>query len=305
MEAKYLKQIRADLALVAVAFVWGVTFVVVQDALADISPHYFNAIRFSLACAFLAIFYWRRLRGISRSTLFTGMFIGLFLFAGYAFQTVGLQYTSASNSGFITSMSVVLVPIMTAIILRRVPTLYAIIGTCCATLGLALLSLSQGLSQINFGDLLTFLCAIGFALHIIMVGKYAPQHDSALLTITQIGTVAVASLVFGVFTEAPPQTFTSSVWIALLTTAIFATALAFLIQNTVQKFTSPTHTAIIFTLEPVFAALTAFLFAGELLTRNQLIGCGLILAGMLIAELCGEQDHENVEGTVRGSVDIN
>lgn len=283
------RQTKANLALLAVAFVWGATFVVIQGALDDITPHYFNFIRFSIAVAFLALVFRGRLRNINQPTLKVGIFIGIFLFSGYAFQTVGLQYTTASNAGFITGLSVVLVPMLSAIILRHLPTVFAVLGVVSATIGLALLTLSNGLQHLNYGDILVFFCAVSFGLHIVMVGKYAPHYDSVLLALIQIATVAVASLFFGVFSEPLPQvsSFTQPVWIALLLTAIPATALAFLIQNTVQKFTSPTHTAIIFSMEPVFAALTAFLVIGEILTSIQLIGCVLILLGMLVAELKG------------------
>lgn len=295
MHGSHLKQLKANLALLAVAFVWGVTFVVVQDALADITPHYFNAVRFTLAFIFLYLIYRRRFKKINRTTALSGIFIGLFLFSGYAFQTVGLQYTSAANAGFITGLAVVLVPIFTAVMLRRLPAPSAVFGVTCAAIGLSLLTLSQGLSGISSGDILIFLCAVGFALHIIMVGKYAPFHDSVQLSLTQIATVAAASLLFGIAAETPPTGLTKAVWLALLITAIPATALAYLVQNTVQKYTSPTHTAIIFTMEPVFAALTAFLLKGEVLTMKQLIGCGLILAGMLAAELCGGESAETSE----------
>lgn len=282
-------KLKADLALLAVAMVWGITFVVVQDALADITPHYFNTIRFFIGGIFLALFYRRRFKLINRATIASGVFIGLFLFGGYALQTIGLQYTSAANAGFITGLSVVMVPILTALLLRSLPSLYAILGVLSATLGLALLTLNQGLANINLGDVLVLGGALCFGLHIVMVSKYAPNNDSALLAIIQILTVAVASLGFGVATEPFPQGLSKDVWVALMITAIPATALAYLIQNSVQKYTSPTHTAIIFATEPVFAALAAFLYLGDLLTGQQLFGCGLILAGMLVAELRGEQ----------------
>lgn len=283
------RQLKADLALLMVAFVWGVTFVVIQDALHNITPHYFNAIRFSMAFTFLAAVYWKRFKYISLTTILTGIFIGLFLFSGYTLQTVGLKYTSASKSGFITGMSVVMVPLLTAILLRRIPTAQSILGVVSAAVGLGLLSFNQGISEINLGDVLTFFCALSFGLHIVLVGKFAPDNDSVLLALIQIATVAAASFIFGIFLENPPrvESFTKPVWTALVFTAIPATALAFLIQNTVQKFTTPTHTALIFTMEPVFAALTAFLLTGEVLSTSQLIGCGLILTGMLAAELKG------------------
>ncbi|GAB6181968.1 DMT family transporter [Desulfotomaculum defluvii] len=277
-------QIQADLALLGVTFIWGVTFVVVQDALSGIGPYYFIGIRFALAFAFLGLIYRKRFQNITAETVKAGSIIGVFLFAGYALQTIGLKYTTASNAGFITGLAVVLVPLFTALISKKLPNLAVILGITSATLGLGLLSLGSNLN-INLGDILVFFCAICYAAHIILVGKYAPQHDPVLLAILQVGVVAAISLVCGALWETMPTEFTRPVWTGLLITAIPATALAFLIQNSVQRFTSATHTAIIFIMEPVFAAATGWLWAGEVLSFPQWIGCLLILAGMLIAEL--------------------
>ncbi|RYD03956.1 hypothetical protein N752_17895 [Desulforamulus aquiferis] len=151
---------------------------------------------------------------------------------------------------------------------------------------MALLSLGDNLS-LNFGDILVFFCAISFAGHIILVGKYAPSYDPAALAILQIGVVAIISLACGAALETMPEQFTRPVWIGIFSTAIPATALAFLIQNSVQRYTTPTHTAIIFIMEPVFAAGAGWLLAGEILTARQWLGCLLILLGMLISELKG------------------
>lgn len=294
-----LKQIQADLALLGVTFVWGITFVVVQDALAGIGPYYFLGIRFTLAFAFLAFIYWRRFTLINRDTLKAGLLIGVVLFAGYAFQTVGLQYTTASNAGFITGLAVVLVPLISALLSKKLPGIAAILGISSATIGLALLSLNNDF-KVNYGDILTFFCALSYAGHILLVGKYAPRHDPVLLAILQIGVVAAVSIICAVTLETLPEQFTRPVWLGLFITAIPATALAFLIQNKVQRFTSPTHTAIIFIMEPVFAAATGWLWAGEILTTRQWIGCLLILTGMLVAELkdsLGTSGTEEVKGT--------
>lgn len=277
-------QLQADLALLAVTFVWGVTFVVVQDALSGIGPYYFIGIRFALAFAFLSLIYWKRFAQLNLETLQAGAIIGSVLFAGYAFQTVGLQYTTASNAGFITGLAVVLVPLVSALLTKKLPELITIIGVTSATLGLGLLSLGNNLT-INFGDILVLFCALSYTAHIILVGKYAPKYDPVLLSILQIGVVAVISLGCGASLETIPEHFTRPVWLGLLITAIPATALAFLIQNSVQRFTSPTHTAIIFIMEPVFAAATGLLWAGEILTARQWVGCILILVGMLVTEL--------------------
>lgn len=296
------RQLRADLALLFVAFSWGLTFVVVQDALSGIGPYYFVALRFLLALVFLAALYWRHLLNINRTTLKTGFLIGLFLFGGYAFQTIGLQYTGPATAGFITGLAVVLVPLFSALAYRRWPGLFLITGVLCAAFGLALLTLQGSIFKLGMGDLLIFLCAICFGLHIIMVGRYAGKHDPVLLAIIQIGTVSIISFLFALKFETMPNHLTTPVWTAFLITAIPATSLAFLIQNTVQRYTSPTHTAIIFTMEPVFAAITAHLLGREVLTLVQGAGCIFILAGMLVAELKGEsQAADNIGSEIAQS----
>lgn len=278
------QQIKADLALVAITCAWGVTFVLVQQALSGIGPYYFIGLRFTIAFGFLALIYWKRLAQLDWSTLKAGLIIGSFLFGGYAFQTVGLKYTTVSNSGFITGLSVVLVPITTALLNRKPPGLITTLGVVSATLGLGLLSLGDNLT-VNLGDVLTFFSALSYAGQIILVGKYASRHDPILLAILQIGVVALISMACGAVGETFPQHFTKPVRVGLLITAIPATAIAFLVQNLVQRYTSPTHTAIIFIMEPVFAAGTAWLLTGEMLTGRQWVGCLLILAGMLVTEL--------------------
>lgn len=278
------RHIKADAALLAVTMVWGVSFTVIKDALAGIGPYYFIGIRFFAAFIFLALFFWNRFRKADRKTLSAGLLIGLFLFAGYAFQTVGLIYTSASKAGFITGMAVVLVPLMYAGLTRRLPGVIPLVGVVISAIGLAGLTLGNSL-YIDYGDGLVLLCAVSYALHIILVGYYAPRHDPVVLTIIQVGVVAALSLGCAFFLEEVPSSFSAEVWVALLVTALPATAFAFLVQNSVQRFTSPTHTAIIFTMEPVFAAACAWLLSGELLTLRQWGGSLLILAGMLVAEL--------------------
>lgn len=278
------KQIKADLALLGVAAVWGITFTLVKDALAGIGPYYFLGMRFLAAFIFLAAIYRKRLINAGFKTVAAGAVIGLFLYAGYAFQTVGLQYTSASKAGFITGMSVVLVPLLCAAGLRRLPGAAPATGAFSAAMGLAALSLGDAMT-VSYGDWLVFFCAVSYALHIILVGRYSPRYDPVVLATVQIGVVAAASIACAAALEEMPAALTGEVWLALLVTAIPATALAFLIQNVVQRFTSPTHTAIIFTTEPVFAAAFAWLLGGELLTLRQWAGCFLILTGMLIAEL--------------------
>lgn len=276
-----MQQITADLALLFVAFIWGITFVVVKEALAEIGPYFFLAIRFAIAFLFLALICWRSTLRVNRANLAGGLFIGLALFGGYAFQTVGLQYTTAANAGFITGLSVVLVPLFVAGLTRTLPAPMAVTGVACAIIGLGLLAV-QGDFAVGYGDFLVFCCAVCFAAHVILVGRYAPCLDPALLAIIQIGTVAFICFLIAPVLESFPVTLAPPVQIALLATAVPATALAFLIQNKAQKFTSPTHTAVIFTTEPVFAGLAAWFWGGETLEVHQWIGGAVIVLGTLI-----------------------
>ncbi len=284
MEPIRSHQLKADLALLAVAGIWGATFVAVKNAVTDMPPFTFIALRFAAACIFLMLISPHKLRGLNRKTLVVGSLIGLLLFCGYAFQTIGLQYTTAANAGFITGLSVVLVPLFTGIANRRLPGLFTLLGIGCAAIGLAFLSLGAALS-FNRGDLLVLFCAVCFAVQILAVGKYAPELDAFLLAVIQIGTVAVISGLIACLLPTQPAIFSRDVWLGLLLTAIPATSLAFLLQSTMQKFTTPTRTAIIFTCEPVFSAVFAYLLAGELLGMRGLVGATLVLAGMLLSEL--------------------
>lgn len=278
------KHLAADAALLLVTFIWGTTFLVVQRALAGIGPFYFVALRFLLAFIFLILLSWRQLPSLNRLIVFHGGSVGLFLSAGYIFQTLGLRYTSVANAGFITGLSVILVPLLEALLTRTLPGTLPSLGALLAASGLALLTLKGNLI-LNPGDFLISMCALSFAVQIILVECYTSDHDSLLFTTVQMGTVALVSFLLAISLETLPVPFTPVVWQALLLTSLPATSLAYLIQNKVQQFTTATHTAIIFTMEPVFAALVAYFWGHEALTWQQGIGCFLILVGMFLAEL--------------------
>ncbi len=278
------KQIQADLWLLLVTLIWGSTFVLVKDTITKIEPCSLTAIRFAFAFLALLALFWRRVLASSRWEVLGGALIGLFLFAGYAFQTVGLQYTTAGKAGFITGLSVVIVPFAAFLILRQKPPLNAIIGVVLATIGLALLSLNEGFT-IARGDLIVLGCAFSFALHIVLVGAFAPRTDTMALTTAQMGSAALASAILSWAVERPSLDLPAEVWLAALFLGVVANSFAFGVQNAAQRFTSPTHTALIFSMEPVFAALFAYLLAGETLTKRALVGCALILAGMVTAEM--------------------
>lgn len=279
-------QLLADLALIFVTLVWGATFVTVQEAIKKIEPYYFLAIRFSIATIIMSIFANKRLLKVSAPSIIRGALIGLALFSGYAFQTFGLKYTTASNTGFITGLSVVIVPVFVTVATKKLPGLISTAGIISATVGLGLLTINQSL-DLNFGDILVFFCAVSYAAHILLVGKFSPDNDPFVLATVQIGTVAVISFAAALLKETRPSPadFNSQVWWAIMVTAVLATALAFFVQTWTQKYTSPTHTAIIFTMEPVFAAIFAYYLGGESLGLRQVMGALSILGGMLASEL--------------------
>ena len=278
------RQLSADLMLLLVTLVWGGTFVMVKDAVASFPVFPFLTLRFGLASLVLLPFGARRLRTLGWRSAGAGVLIGLFLLAGYSFQTIGLRYTSASKAGLITGLSVVIVPIMSALILHRAPRIEAIVGVALATIGLALLSVSQKLT-VTRGDILVVFCAFSFALYIVSVSAFAPKVDPVALTLVQMITVALVCALVSLFTESSLPQPSGATWVAAAFTGIFATAVAFLIQTSMQRFTTPTHTALVLTGEPVFAAIFGVLLAHDVLTARNIAGGILILSGTIVSEI--------------------
>ena len=278
------RQIIADIALLSVTMIWGGTFVMVKDAVSEFPVHRFLAIRFALAALVLIPFAARRLESARKREMGAGVLIGLFLFAGYAFQTTGLRYTTSSKAGLITGLSVVIVPLLSTLLLHKRPSWQAAPGVLLSTVGLALLSLNADLS-VNRGDLLVLCCAASFALHIVAVSAFARHMDPVILTTVQIATVAVMSAIVSLLRGEWAGAIPAPIWGAAAFSGVLATAVAFGVQNAVQRFTNPTHTALIFTAEPVFAVLFGYLLAGDQLTPRMMVGAALVIAGMVSGEL--------------------
>ncbi len=273
----------ADLALLAVTAVWGATFVIVKEAISSYPAFSFLSLRFALAVfSFLPLLLSDK-NPIRREELKAGLLVGFFLFAGYAFQTFGLKFTTASKAGFITGLSVVIVPIFSAIFLRQNPSGKVWVGATLAACGLALLSLRGSLIP-SFGDTLVLACAVAYAAQIVALGKFAPQMRTFPLAFAQLLTVMLLSFALALAFERPIPMPGSRVMWAVLFTGIPATSLAFGVQTFAQKRTPPSHAALIFSTEPVFAALFAFLVAGETLGPREIAGCLLIVAAMILAE---------------------
>jgi drug/metabolite transporter (DMT)-like permease len=287
------KRFRAELALALCTLLWGSTFVVVKNSLDHSSVFVFLALRFTLAGISMAVFRPGVFRTLQRDEIFAGVRLGFFMFCGYAFQTAGLRYTRASNSGFITGSSVVLVPLILALFWGKRVTLWVYFGTIAAGAGLYFLTVPvTGVAHLNRGDVLTFFAAISYAVHIILVGEYAREHSAAALSVLQVLACAVMAWLTAIGADAirwQPMRFASSaeLWIGIAVCAVFATAVAFSLQLWAQQYTTPSHAAILFTLEPVFAVITSYLVLGERLGLRSVAGAGMVLAGILAAELLG------------------
>ena len=280
---------RWQAALLGITVIWGGTFVVVQDAVEKIPPFRYIAWRFAIAAAVMIAA--GGLRGLRRRDLVPGAIAGALLVAGYGFQTVGLQYTSASNAGFITGMFVVFTPLFVAVLHRRSPPRASLLGVLAAAIGLYLIA-APGRIGLGFGDSLELACAASFAAHIMALDRYSESMPTFRFATLQLSVVAiVATLWTGVAEEARVVAFDASVWIAIVVTAVFASALAFFVQARAQRVVAPTRTAIILTSEPVFAGLFGAL-AGERLGARGWAGAACILAGIFIAERWGRAAEE-------------
>ncbi len=269
-------------ALVAVTAVWGWTFLIVKDAIALMPVMDFLAVRFTIAAIILFLLRPQSVRHISRKMLLRGVILGILLGMGYITQTFGLQTTSPAVSGFITGMAVVFTPVLSWMLLRRKISRNTWLAVALAIIGLALLSL-HGWS-FGTGELLTVGCALFIAFHIIGLGEWSSQHETYSLALIQIATVAVLSLLAaapGGITLPPDE----SVWVTVGITAVLATAFAFFVQTWAQSLVSPTLTALVLTMEPVFAGVFSVIAGGDSLTFRLIAGALCVLAAMLITQL--------------------
>lgn len=278
---------RAELAIVAVAFVWGSSFVIVKSALSDVSTFLFLGLRFTLAAILLAIALRHRLSNTSGSAVAWrgGLISGGLLFAGYAFQTSGLRYTTASRSAFITGLFVVLVPLLSSAVKQVRPHKAELLGAVCALIGTSLMTSGDLNLKPNRGDLLTLGCSFAYSGHMLAVAHYSRRSGIERLSVFQIAFVALFAWLAVAWAETPHIVWSGRLLFALAFTATFATALCFLIYTWAQRHTSASRAALLFALEPVFAGLLAWLFAGDSWTGRALLGAALILSGIVLVEV--------------------
>ena len=275
----------ADLSLLFVAIIWGSTFIIVKQSVEYIPVFSFLFMRFALAGMLLIFINAPKLKAIDKGVLTDGIMLGIALFLAYAFQTFALTVTSASITAFITGLFVVFVPVLSSIFLKKLPRQEAMIGVVFATIGLAFITL-QGKFFVSFGEFLAFVCAFFIAIHIILTDKLSRRNDFGLLTMVQVNMVALFSLIFSLFLDpcVIPRHFNNQLIFSLIINSVFATVVAFVIQTSMQKHTTPTKAAIIFIMEPVSSAFFSYWIGGELLTAKQYVGTSFILLAMVFTE---------------------
>ena len=264
---------------------WGFSFLVVKESLDHITPFWFLSLRFAVALLSLLLFFPRFWQGVGAYSLRSGLLVGLVLYAGFAFQTLGLQYTTPAKSAFITGSAVFMVPLLNwaafGVAIRRPVG----VGVLVAFVGLWLLTRPDDLARLNRGDTLTLLCALAFALHIILVGRYAARIPSRQLAVLQIFWATLAALPVALLLETPGFVYPSSLYLSLFYLGVFCSAVAFLVQTRAQRYTSSARTALIFSLEPVFAAMASMALLGEQLNVSEWFGGMLIVAGVMVGEV--------------------
>jgi drug/metabolite transporter (DMT)-like permease len=290
---------RADAVLVTITAFWGVTFVVVKDAVALADPFTFLALRFSLGALLLTLVTARAIRG--RALILAGLGLGVLLFVGFACQTAGLQFTTPSRSAFLTGLSVLLVPFLSIAFHRRRPPPASLVGVGFAVCGLWGLTggTSIGIpSGLGKGEGLTLLCALAFALHITLIEQLARKHAPAPLVAVQLWTVAALSLA-ALCVLGPRLLATPALWSAVFITGVGGSAVALVLQAWAQARTTAVRAALVYALEPVFATAYSVALGREQLGGRELLGGGLILLGVLVSEL-GAAGWAQVRKGLRG-----
>ncbi|MGK9476497.1 DMT family transporter [Melioribacter sp. OK-6-Me] len=286
-------------ALLLMTIIWGGTFVIVKEAINDINPMLFIALRFSIASLLVITLLLYKRYKFSSSAFRSGFVLGIFLFLGFTFQTVGLKYTTATKSGFITGSLVVMIPPLQLLIEKKKPTKGALIGTLLVFFGIILLSSGSSTpssflenfgQDFNLGDYLTLICALFFALHVVYMDIISPGHDFWLLFLSQLITVALLAWLAAIsFHTVSFETFylniNGNLINGILYTSVLATFVNFGLQTRFQKEVSPTKAGIIYSFEPIFAALFAYFILNEKITNFGIAGGIFIFSGLIISEV--------------------
>ena len=290
-------QLKADLMLILVTLCWGASYYLMDVALTDIEPFTLNAYRFLGAFVVAGIFTFRRLKSVNRKTLLYSLLIGSVLVFVYMGATFGVKYTSLSNSGFICGLTVIFVPIIEMILFRHKPQKKIVLAVTMSFIGILLLALKDDFS-VNMenlrGDLLCLLGAVAYAVDLILTERAVAHEDvdAFQLGVFQLGVTGVYMLVLSFLFEQPHLPSNGGILASVIFLSVFCTGVAFIIQAVAQQYTTAAHVGIIFTLEPVFSGIVAFIFAGEVLTVKAYIGAALMIAALFVTEVNPEKKKD-------------
>ena len=275
---------KADVMMLVVTMLWGSSYLFMKMGLQSTQEFNLIALRFGIAFILAGIVFYKRILHMDATTIKYGFLLGTILFLAISVVTIGVKFTSISNAGFLFSLTVVFVPLLLALFFRKKPESKVIYGVTFCIAGIALLTLNHGFT-ISSGDFLIILGALFYAIHIIVTDKLTKNVDSITLGVLQLGVTGVWGLIFSFLFEKPHFPDTTHSWIAILALSILCSAIGFIGQTFAQKYTTPTHTGLIFSLEPVFAAIFAFIFVNEVLPAKGYVGAALVLIGVLTAKL--------------------
>ena len=280
------KQRRAESLLVLTTAFWGVSYYLTRICLAEMGPLTLNAFRFLSAFAVLSLIYRKNLRALRWESAKWGVLVGLVLVIVYVAATYGVMYTSLSNAGFISCLAVLITPLIELAVFRKKPGGRLTLSLVLCTAGLALLTLGDGL-RFASGDLICLLCSVAYASDIVITDRAVsrPQVDPVGMSVTEIGVTGGVFLALSLLFEQPRLPQTPAVWGAALTLGLFCSGMAFVIQTTQQRYTSPARVALIFTLEPVFSAAVAYFLADERLRPRGYFGAALMIFSLLLTQL--------------------
>ena len=284
------KQVRADGILILVTLCWGVSYLLMDISLEELDPFTLNAFRFLGAFAIAALVSFKKIRTVNKTTLKYSLLVGFALVFVYIGATFGVKYTSLSNSGFLCALTVVFTPILAWLFFKKAPGKKLTFVVILCFIGIALLTLGDDFS-INMehlkGDMLCLMCAVAYAADLLLTAKAVSHEevDAYNLGVFQLGVTGALNLIMALIVETPQAPQTMEVWSAVIFLSVFCTGVAFVLQPVAQQYTTASHVGVIFTLEPVFAAVVAYFFAGEILSFKAYLGAALMLASIFIMEI--------------------
>lgn len=284
------KQVKADLILVLVTMCWGVSYYLMDISLAELDPFTLNAHRFLGAFVIAGIFSWKKVLTVNRTTLKYSLLVGVALVFVYMGATFGVKYTSLSNSGFLCALTVIFTPIINRLVFRKRAGAKLTLVVIMCFVGIALMTLKDDFS-INTenlrGDLLCLMCAVAYAVDLILTERAVSHEevDAYLLGVFQLGVTGILNFMLAFIFETPHFPETAGVWGSVIFLSVFCTGIAFVLQPVAQQYTTASHVGVIFTLEPVFAAIVALVFAHEVLSVKAYIGALLMLASIFVMEI--------------------